>query len=148
MIKVCRVCKKEHETSRKDSICLSCRRMEEKEWRLKRKLEGRPVIPSKMPRDYHRKYEAEYYAKPQNKKRRAMQMSRYQSPNSPVRFKHEARWQLRRAVKAGRIKRLPCENCGNPKSQAHHHDYSKPLEVKWLCVKCHNLEHTKAGVKP
>jgi hypothetical protein len=37
------------------------------------------------------------------------------------------------ALRAGRLKRLPCEVCGSPKSEAHHDDYSKPLCVRWLC---------------
>lgn len=31
-----------------------------------------------------------------------------------------------------------CENCGNEcKPHAHHCDYTKPLEVMWLCKACH-----------
>lgn len=44
-----------------------------------------------------------------------------------------AKWQVRYAVKMGRLIRLPCEVCGSPKSEAHHDDYSKPLDVRWLC---------------
>jgi len=51
--------------------------------------------------------------------------------------KHNARVRLQRLVKAGIIKKLPCERCGNEKSQGHHPDYSKPLEVVWLCQSHH-----------
>lgn len=31
-----------------------------------------------------------------------------------------------------------CQECPATKSiQAHHEDYSKPLQVDWLCPKCH-----------
>lgn len=37
----------------------------------------------------------------------------------------------------GKIQQEPCKQCGNEHSQMHHEDYSKPLEVIWLCRKCH-----------
>lgn len=45
------------------------------------------------------------------------------------------------AVKAGKLKRLPCEKCGTEPTFAHHEDYSKPLKVHWLCRSCHKAEH-------
>lgn len=50
---------------------------------------------------------------------------------------------LNNAVKLGKIKRpIKCQKCKEKKKvQAHHHDYLKPLEVMWLCKKCHELEH-------
>ena len=32
-------------------------------------------------------------------------------------------------------------NAEIPRCQAHHDDYSKPLEVRWLCVTCHAAHH-------
>lgn len=35
-----------------------------------------------------------------------------------------------------------CENCGEAKRlHGHHPDIQKPLEVKWVCAKCHKAEH-------
>lgn len=32
--------------------------------------------------------------------------------------------------------------CGtSEKVHAHHHDYAKPLEVRWLCFRCHKASH-------
>lgn len=54
---------------------------------------------------------------------------------------HEA---VNEAVRTGRLSRLPCEVCGKDKSQGHHPDYSKPLEVRWLCSKHHAEVHNAA----
>lgn len=53
---------------------------------------------------------------------------------------------LRRAVKLGKIKRLPCTVCGDIKSQGHHEDYTKPYDVIWLCSK-HHAELHKGSLK-
>ncbi len=57
--------------------------------------------------------------------------------------KFEARSILRHAVRSGKIEKLPCEMCGNNKSQGHHEDYLKPLSVRWLCEKHHKEVHKK-----
>ena len=43
------------------------------------------------------------------------------------------------AVRDGRLKKQPCEVCGAVKVEAHHDDYTKPLEVRWLCNKHHKI---------
>lgn len=55
---------------------------------------------------------------------------------------HLARARLRDAVLNGKIIREPCELCGEA-AEAHHDDYSRPLDVRWLCRK-HHVEHHNA----
>lgn len=66
----------------------------------------------------------------------------------PPRSNAEARYRFRCALIAGRIKRADaCERCGQEGHvQGHHFDYSKPLEVEWLCRSCHMTEHGKTPV--
>lgn len=45
------------------------------------------------------------------------------------------------ALRAGRLTRLPCQVCDAAKAQAHHDDYTRPLEVIWLCVDHHGERH-------
>jgi len=45
------------------------------------------------------------------------------------------------ALKSGKVVREPCEICGNPKTDAHHDDYSKPMEIRWLCRSHHRKLH-------
>lgn len=49
------------------------------------------------------------------------------------------------AVRHGKLIRLPCEVCGEIRSQAHHDDYAKPLEVRWLCSTHHAEVHYPAN---
>lgn len=57
--------------------------------------------------------------------------------------KMRARQDLRYAVRKKYIERGPCEVCGVKKTDAHHNDYSKPLDVIWLCRKHHQQHHAK-----
>lgn len=44
------------------------------------------------------------------------------------------------AIRDGKLTRQPCERCGAI-AQAHHDDYSKPFDVRWLCTKHHREWH-------
>lgn len=59
-------------------------------------------------------------------------------------IRHSANKKVSRAVKDGRLKRLPCEVCGsNDDIEGHHDDYSKPYEVRWMCSECHTKHHVE-----
>lgn len=46
------------------------------------------------------------------------------------------------AIRAGKLTPQPCERCGHAINvQAHHEDYTKPLDVNWLCPPCHGARH-------
>jgi hypothetical protein len=45
------------------------------------------------------------------------------------------------AVRDGRLAKLPCLFCARTDVHAHHRDYAKPLDVIWLCPKCHHRLH-------
>lgn len=47
------------------------------------------------------------------------------------------------AIKAGRLTRQPCEQCGATPTDGHHDDYSRPLDVRWLCRRHHRQLHGK-----
>lgn len=38
-----------------------------------------------------------------------------------------------------------CEECGSPAQDRHHEDYAKPLEVNFLCRRCHKGRHKTLG---
>ncbi len=57
-----------------------------------------------------------------------------------------AQSQLHRAIKRGDVIRPDgCQKCGGSIPRAHHDDYSKPLDVIWLCGACHSKRHKKLG---
>lgn len=56
---------------------------------------------------------------------------------------YRARTAVQLAIKTGKLQRQPCEICGCEKTEAHHDDYNRPLDVRWLCVNHHKEWHTK-----
>jgi hypothetical protein len=65
-----------------------------------------------------------------------------------ARKRQNARAYLKVYIRRGKVKRQPCEVCGR-KAEAHHTDYSKPLEVRWLCTRHHReLHRATCGAVP
>lgn len=64
------------------------------------------------------------------------------------REKINAHAKVHTAVKNGTLKRgNSCMECGiECKTEGHHEDYSKPLDVIWLCRKCHGKKIEKVKV--
>lgn len=62
-------------------------------------------------------------------------------------IKYKAHSAVGNAVRDGRLlKSKNCENCdGTGAIHGHHDDYTKPLEVRWLCAACHRQWHVKHG---
>lgn len=66
-------------------------------------------------------------------------MKRYREQN-PQKIK--AREAVRQAIRRGDLSRGICRDCGTAKNvHAHHADYSRPLDVIWLCAVCHGELH-------
>ena len=57
------------------------------------------------------------------------------------RLKLYARNAVYRAVRSGRLVKQPCMRCGRLAAHAHHKNYSRRLDVIWLCSQCHGREH-------
>jgi len=57
-------------------------------------------------------------------------------------LKQKAHQDVNYAIQKGKLVRQPCERCGTTKNVvAHHEDYSKPLDVVWLCQHHHKERH-------
>lgn len=59
--------------------------------------------------------------------------------------KHRARLAVYTEVRAGRMEKGPCEvgeDCVG-RLEAHHDDYGKPLDIRWLCQRHHALLHVE-----
>jgi hypothetical protein len=84
---------------------------------------------------------------PERLARKAEQM-RFYAKDPVLAVRHKARRKVRHEMQMGRMVRQPCEICGEVLSQAHHDDYSKPLEVRWLCRLHHREHHAKAEGEP
>ena len=80
-----------------------------------------------------------------NNKRKEKRRLYRQRVRNRDRKKNLARWKVTHEIRKGLLRRAPCF-CGSLKSQAHHDDYSKPLDILWLCQKHHALLHRRMAL--
>lgn len=89
-------------------------------------------------RESYSAYDQERHKSPERRAQIAAASARTRSRNPEKAHAWRAVWA---ALKSGHLTKRPCEVCGEEESQAHHDDYSKPLDVRWLCFPCHRAVH-------
>jgi hypothetical protein len=89
--------------------------------------------------EYYREYDNMRWQNDQS--RRQVQYERTRQWNEKHPDKYRAHNAVTNAVRDGRLKKEPCEVCGAAYVHGHHDDYSKPLEVRWLCPSHHRQLH-------
>lgn len=136
-LKCCRICNQTKQLTEfgltkkskdgRDSMCKTCKRdSSRKHYNLN---SGR--IKEKQRESYS-----------QNKCRKDLNVRNYQTqfPN-----KVKAHRSANDAIRRGKLKPQPCENCGVLQTRAHHDDYLQPLNIRWLCPKHHSEWHRING---
>lgn len=88
-------------------------------------------------RDENREMLRAYHRQPEQaqKARANVKIYRQRHPD-----RHRVQWTFEHALKAGKVVPQPCWVCGE-KAEAHHPDYSRPLDVVWLCRPHHRQTH-------
>ena len=81
-------------------------------------------------------YLKEYNKRPEVKELKRIQAERYRKKNQ---YQIRARRIAYKALRNGEIIKKNCEECGHHKVEMHHPNYSKELEVVWLCKRCHMI---------
>ncbi len=100
-------------------------------------------------REYSRAYRERNPGKKPNlsdeaKERRLARRKRRYEANKPQARAHD---KVAKAIRKGTLARGKCEvgtDCKGP-IEAHHDDYSKPLDVRWVCLKHHFQVEEKAA---
>lgn len=129
-MRICYVCKApiavtERMIKSKKYACPNCLYQRALDWRKRN--------PEKA-RQYSRDAHAAFSPEQRKKYRRS-----YYAANPEKLKAHKA---VSDALRRGKLERKPCEVCGaNNRIHAHHDDYSKKLDVIWLCHILHMERH-------
>ena len=154
-MKVCSKCKEEKsldgfykDKSTKDGYnykCKDCRRKADQDrresdpvWHIRRKLQNSLYHENNREKIAARK--KEWFSSDVGKLSMAKSGKRWRKKNS---HKKRAQDLVYLAVKRGEIiPKEKCEACKSMKKiEAHHPDYKEPLQVLWLCNRCHIRLH-------
>lgn len=125
-------------------VCVDCSREYKREWaRGSESHKAKKREYRIAHRGMHATASKRYRAK--NPEKVYLSMKGWQSRNTEKRTAHIT---VGNAVRDGKLKKGHCEICGCEETEAHHDDYSKPLQVRWLCHRHHiSCEHVKNPIK-
>lgn len=121
-----------------------------KEYRSEWQKKKRPILNARLRERYlnnleesreQAKIRTRKYIQSEKGKAKHLETTRKYEANNKEKI--SAQRKVRKAVLAGKIIRPEhCEICKcEGKVQGHHEDYNKPLEVIWMCSKCHIYHH-------
>ena len=99
-------------------------------------------------KECHKSQMSAHYQRPGYKAKNAAYQRR-RLKNEENHAKHMARRAVGNAVMLGKMtKGSNCALCNSGQDiEAHHRDYSKRLEVIWLCRNCHAIHHAAEAMK-
>lgn len=86
----------------------------------------------------HEKIQQDSELREKEESRQREKTRRYRLGKGKIVDAHKA---VKAAILAKRLFKKPCEICGAERVDAHHEDYDKPLDVRWLCRRHHLERH-------
>lgn len=144
---ICKHCgteKPESDFYKNDKTCKECRKARVRANRLEKA-------------EYYRQYDKKRFKEdPRVKERhkRYQQTEQGKAASDKAKAKWKEKNKIKRAVhmitgnaiRSGILQKMPCEQCGSTvRIHAHHDDYLKPLNVRWLCAAHHKQWHDENG---
>lgn len=119
-------------------VCVECQKIRQKEWDRRAHLKRRddPEKYQKRLAEQRVRYRENYQ---ERYKAAKLEYNKTRRPGK-LNAAHAA---VKRAVDSGRLIRPNvCFQCNKETFvEAHHDDYSRPLDVRWLCRSCHSKIH-------
>jgi hypothetical protein len=103
----------------------------------------------RMAREYRRRNQEHYRRIARESRRRHYFPGKFAALSPEEAAKCRSRDAAKQALKSGRLRRPDrCQACGRPPSptlriEMHHPDYSRPLDVVFLCSLCHGQAHQR-----
>ncbi len=125
----------------RDQMCKGCRKALVRAYRLANlfRIQAYDRARGQTPKRkaYNRKWYRKHISTPEGRTTEREKKRAYINSN-----KRAANIIVNNAIHDGRLIRQSCEQCNsNECVHGHHEDYTKPLDVIWLCPPCHGKRH-------
>jgi hypothetical protein len=143
----CKICCRARKNNRSEAGIEKAKRYRA-EWQRKK----RPILNARLRQRYENNLEenreqsrerTRKYLQSEKGKAQHLKVTKEYERNNPEKIR--AQRKVRKAILSGKIFRSEtCNICKIIcKTHAHHEDYNKPLEIIWMCPKCHLYHHQK-----